>query len=50
MSYQEGLSQWKQELSSHFPALSCPQVRILAIWSFALFAVQQVGMTRLCYW
>jgi hypothetical protein len=50
MSYQEGLSQWKQELSSHFPALSRPQVRILAIWSFALFAVQQVGMTRLCYW
>jgi hypothetical protein len=50
MSYREGLSQWQQLLSSHLPHLSCPQVRILACWSYALGILQQVGITRISYW
>jgi hypothetical protein len=50
MSYQKGLSQWQQLLSSQLPQLSRPQVRILACWSYALGVVQQVGITRISYW
>ena len=43
MSHQQALSDWIEEVSKHFSHLSKPQVYILAIFSFAMVAVQSCG-------
>lgn len=43
MSQQQALSDWIADVSKHFSHLSKPQAHILAIFSFAMVAVQSCG-------
>jgi len=43
MSHQQTLSDWIEEVSKHFSNLSKPQAYVLAIFSFAMVAVQSCG-------
>jgi hypothetical protein len=48
MPCQEALSQWEQTVSTHFPALSRPQARVLAWWSFGMVLAKSCGIILVC--
>ena len=45
MTRPDGLSQWQQQVSTHLPHLSKPQVRVLAMWSMGLVLAQHCGLS-----
>ena len=49
MSQHKALSDWLEDVSKHFSHLSKPQATILAIFSFAMVAVQSCGNSGIAY-
>jgi hypothetical protein len=50
MSYRDQLSQWERTVSTHFPHLSGPQAKVLALWSLAMIMVGSCGTTLVGAW
>ena len=47
MTCSSRLSQWTEEVSRHFPSLSRPQARVLALWSFGMVFVHACGISQI---
>lgn len=47
MTCSSRLSQWSEEVSRHFPSLSRPQARVLALWSFGMVFAHACGLSQI---
>ncbi len=41
--YPESITRWSEQVKQHFPHLSRPQARVLALWSYAAQALPSVS-------